>query len=110
MLRGFGQATPLGLATFFYATSTLAGALVPVPGGLGVTEASLLEQMQAIGHVAPAASTGAMILVRFATLWLAVLVGFVALGDPFCLGGTGLVGPDHSPGRSGDSAQEYQYH
>jgi uncharacterized protein (TIRG00374 family) len=79
VLRGFGQATPLGLATFFYATSTLAGALVPVPGGLGVTEASLLEQMQAIGHVAPAASTGAMILVRFATLWFAVLVGFVAL-------------------------------
>ena len=79
ILRGFGQFIPLGLATFFYATSTLAGALVQVPGGLGVTEASLLEQMQEIGHVAPAASTGAMILVRFATLWFAVLVGFAAL-------------------------------
>jgi uncharacterized protein (TIRG00374 family) len=79
VLRGFGQVTPVGLSTFFYATSTLAGALVPVPGGLGVTEASLLEQMQRLGHVAPAASTGAMILVRFATLWFAVLVGFVAL-------------------------------
>jgi uncharacterized membrane protein YbhN (UPF0104 family) len=68
----------LGLATFFYATSTLAGALVPVPGGLGVTEASLQGQME-LGHVTPAASTAAMILVRFATLWFAVFVGFASL-------------------------------
>jgi uncharacterized protein (TIRG00374 family) len=79
VLHGFGQSTPLGLSTFFYATSTLAGALVPVPGGLGVTETSLQEQMQALGHVSPTVSTGAMILVRFATLWFAVLVGFGAL-------------------------------
>ena len=79
ILHGFGQPTGLGLSTFFYSTSTLAGALVPVPGGLGVTETSLLEQMQALGHVPPAVSTGAMILVRFATLWFAVLVGFAAL-------------------------------
>jgi uncharacterized protein (TIRG00374 family) len=79
ILRGLGQATGFGLATFFYATSTLAGALVPVPGGLGVTETSLQGQMQELGHVAPATSTAAMILVRFATLWFAVLVGFVAL-------------------------------
>lgn len=78
ILRGLDQSTGLGLATFFYATSTLAGALVPVPGGLGVTEASLQGQME-MGHVSPAASTAAMILVRFATLWFAVLVGFVAL-------------------------------
>jgi uncharacterized protein (TIRG00374 family) len=79
LLRGLGQPTSLELATFFYATSTLAGALVPVPGGLGVTETSLQGQMQEIGHVSPVASTAAMILVRFATLWFAVLVGFVAL-------------------------------
>lgn len=92
ILRGFGQSTSLGLSTFFYATSTLAGALVPVPGGLGVTETSLLEQMQEIGHVPPATSTGAMILVRFATLWFAVLVGFAALSllkrrHPYLLAG-----------------------
>jgi glycosyltransferase 2 family protein len=92
VLRGFGQSTSLRLSTFFYATSTLAGALVPVPGGLGVTETSLQEQMQALGHVAPTVSTGAMILVRFATLWFAVLVGFGALSllkrrHPYLLGG-----------------------
>jgi len=79
ILRGLGQSTGFGLATFFYATSTLAGALVPVPGGLGVTETTLREQMHGLGHVPPAASTAAMILVRFATLWFAVLVGFGAL-------------------------------
>jgi uncharacterized protein (TIRG00374 family) len=101
VLRGFGQSTPLGLATFFYATSTLAGALVPVPGGLGVTETSLQEQMQALGHVAPAVSTGAMILVRFATLWFAVLVGFGALSllkrrHPYLLGSAAQEAPEAS--------------
>jgi uncharacterized protein (TIRG00374 family) len=79
ILRGLGQPTGFGLAMFFYATSTLAGALVPVPGGLGVTETFLQGQLRELGHVTPEASTAAMILVRFATLWFAVLVGFSAL-------------------------------
>jgi uncharacterized protein (TIRG00374 family) len=79
ILHGFGQDTGLGLSTFFYATSTLAGALVPVPGGLGVTETSLQGQLQELGHVAATTATASMILVRFATLWFAVLVGFVSL-------------------------------
>jgi uncharacterized protein (TIRG00374 family) len=79
ILRGLGQTTKFEVAMFFYATSTLAGALVPVPGGLGVTESSLQGQMHELGHVAPATSTAAMILVRFATLWFAVLVGFSSL-------------------------------
>lgn len=99
VLRGFGQSTTLRLATFFYATSTLAGALVPVPGGLGITETSLQEQMQTLGHVAPTVSTGAMILVRFATLWFAVLVGFGALSllkrrHPYLLGSAAVVSPE----------------
>jgi uncharacterized protein (TIRG00374 family) len=106
VLRGFGQSTPLGLATFFYATSTLAGALVPVPGGLGVTETSLQQQMQALGHVPPTVSTGAMILVRFATLWFAVLVGFGALSllkrrHPYLLGS----GAEETPGASAVAGQ-----
>ena len=76
ILRGFGETTSVPLCIFFYATSTLAGALVPVPGGLGVTEGALQEQMTALGHVDKGTSTAAMILVRFATLWFAVLVGF----------------------------------
>jgi glycosyltransferase 2 family protein len=79
ILRGFGQTKSTPLATFFYATSTLVGAIVPVPGGLGVTESSLMGQMTELGHVDRGIATAAMILVRFATLWFAVLIGFVAL-------------------------------
>ncbi len=79
ILGGFGETTSVPLCTFFYATSTLVGAIVPVPGGLGVTEGSLMAQMTQIGHVAENNATAAMILVRFATLWFAVVVGFVAL-------------------------------
>jgi uncharacterized protein (TIRG00374 family) len=79
ILRGFGETTSVPLCVFFYATSTLAGALVPVPGGLGVTEGALQQQMHELGHVGAGTSTAAMMLVRFATLWFAVLVGFVAL-------------------------------
>ena len=79
ILRGFGEAPSIALTAFFYATATLAGALVPVPGGLGVTDKLLEEQMARLGGVSPVAATGAMLLVRFATLWFAVAVGFVAL-------------------------------
>ena len=79
ILRGFGETTSVTLCVFFYATSTLAGALVPVPGGLGVTESALQGQMTELGHVSASTSAAAMILVRFATLWFAVLVGFVSL-------------------------------
>ncbi len=79
ILGGFGQSTSIPLATFFYATSTLVGAIVPVPGGLGITEGALMSQMTQIGHVEKGIATAAMILVRFATLWFAVLVGFIAL-------------------------------
>lgn len=80
LLQGFGQDTKASVAMFFYATSTLAGALVPVPGGLGVAETILQGGLSELGGVPLAAATGAMLLSRFATLWWAVLVGFAALG------------------------------
>jgi len=80
ILQGFGQTTALPLAAFFYATATLAGALIPLPGGLGVTDKLLEEQLVHLGGVATGAATAAMLLIRFATLWFAVGVGFVALG------------------------------
>ena len=84
ILKGFSGpeagAPSLTLTAFFYATATLAGALIPVPGGLGVTDGLLQEQMSRLGGVDPGIATAAMLLVRFATLWFAVAVGFAALG------------------------------
>lgn len=79
ILYGFHQSPSVLGASFFYATSTLAGALIPVPGGLGVTETVMNTLMRQLGSVEAASATGAMLLVRFATLWFAVIVGFVAL-------------------------------
>lgn len=80
LLQGFGATPGLALSVFFYATATLAGAVVPVPGGLGVTEATIHEQLVRLGGVEAGTAAAAMILIRFATLWWAVLVGFAALG------------------------------
>ena len=80
LLVGFGVSAPVPLVVFFYSTATLAGAVIPVPGGLGVAETMIQEQLVQLGGVAPGTATAAMILVRFATLWWAVLVGFMALG------------------------------
>lgn len=80
ILRAFGEPVSTVQAAFFYATSTLAGALVPVPGGLGVTDGLLQQQMVHLANVSQGAATTSMLLIRIATLWWAVLVGFVALG------------------------------
>jgi glycosyltransferase 2 family protein len=79
LLRGFGCPVEPTLAIFFYSTATLAGAIVPVPGGLGVAEALIQEQLVHLGGVAEGPATASMILIRFATLWWAVVVGFAAL-------------------------------
>jgi len=79
VLQGFRASAPLLLSVFFYETASLAGALIPVPGGLGVVETMLREQLVRLGGVAAGIATSSMILVRFATLWWAVAVGFGAL-------------------------------
>ncbi len=79
LLSGFGESVPWTLSVFFYSTATLAGALIPVPGGLGLVEGMLREALLHLGGVEQGVATAAMILVRLATLWWAVLVGFVAL-------------------------------
>jgi uncharacterized membrane protein YbhN (UPF0104 family) len=79
LVRGFGAYVPLAAAVFFYSTASLAGALIPVPGGLGVAETLIKEQLARLGGVSAGDATASMILVRFATLWWAVLIGFLAL-------------------------------
>jgi uncharacterized membrane protein YbhN (UPF0104 family) len=80
LIGGFGHHPALSFSVFFYATATLAGALVPVPGGLGVTEAVIHEQLVHFAGMPDNVATACMLLIRLATLWWAVLVGFVALG------------------------------
>ena len=80
--RGFpGVQIDLVGATFAYSASTLVGALAMMPGGLGVTEvgmATLLGELGG-GTISASVASATTILVRLATLWLAVVVGVIAL-------------------------------
>jgi glycosyltransferase 2 family protein len=81
IVGGFsGTDVSLGLAILIYATTTVAGALSFLPGGLLVTEAGmtllLVEASRGVDQPTAAAAT---ILTRLATLWFAVAIGVVAL-------------------------------
>jgi len=80
ILGGYHEAITPALALFFYSTATLAGALVPVPGGLGIAETLIQSQLVELAGVSVGTATASMLMIRFATLWWAVIVGFVALG------------------------------
>jgi uncharacterized membrane protein YbhN (UPF0104 family) len=81
VIRGFaGAQASVGLATFIYATMTIAGALSFLPGGLGVTEAGMTALLvELAGGVDKATAFAATFVVRLCTLWFAVAVGLVAL-------------------------------
>jgi uncharacterized protein (TIRG00374 family) len=69
-------------ATFILALSSLAGGASMLPGGLGVTDATvagmliLLIDDPSMNRTVAAAAT---LIIRFATLWFAVLIGAIAL-------------------------------
>jgi len=66
-------------ATFFYAATTVAGALSFLPGGLGVTEAGMLALLVRWAGVAKGQAAAATFITRAATLWFAVALGLPAL-------------------------------
>jgi uncharacterized membrane protein YbhN (UPF0104 family) len=78
ILDGLGVVVPLRVATFVYAFASLAGAVSMLPGGLGVAEGSLTGLLAGVGTPLPEAAA-ATLLVRGATLWLAVALGVVTL-------------------------------
>lgn len=78
ILLGLGVETSLRVPTFIYAFASLAGAVSMLPGGLGVAEASLTGLLVAFGVPLPEA-VAATLLIRAATLWLAVALGVATL-------------------------------
>lgn len=72
----------MSLATglFVFSLSTILGALSFLPGGLGVSEGSMLGMLVAFQVFATnAPAVLATYLIRFTTLWFAVLLGGLAL-------------------------------
>ena len=92
ILDGLGAPIPLRAATFLYAFASLAGAVSMLPGGLGVAEGSLTGLLVGLGARLPDAAA-ATLLVRAATLWLAVSLGLVTLLAAFRGGSTVMERP-----------------
>jgi uncharacterized protein (TIRG00374 family) len=74
ILRGFDLPTDLLQANFVYCFSTLIGALLMLPGGIGGTEAGMIGLLQFLG-IPYASGLPSVILIRVCTLWFAILVG-----------------------------------
>jgi uncharacterized membrane protein YbhN (UPF0104 family) len=82
VVREYAPEAGLLPAIFNYTGSTFLGALSMLPGGLGAAEGSLSALLHSQGlDTSDAAS--ATLIIRGATLWFAVLLGFLAL--PFVL-------------------------
>ncbi len=76
---GFDKLSVLA-AVSIYAISTIVGALTFLPGGIGLTEASMAGLLVAVGMNGADASA-ATLITRIATLWFGVAVGWIALAS-----------------------------
>ncbi len=79
IVRGFGVALGWLESTFIYSAPTILGAVALLPGGVGVTEASMTGLLESLGSMDRPEAIGTTLLVRIATLWWAVLLGVGAL-------------------------------
>jgi uncharacterized protein (TIRG00374 family) len=81
VLLGFGAPAAgetLLVAVFIFCISTVIGAAVAMPGGLGGVEGSLVALSVQILALTTAEATAAALLIRFCTLWFGVLIGVVS--------------------------------
>jgi uncharacterized membrane protein YbhN (UPF0104 family) len=76
VLRALAAPLPLQDATWIYALATALGNATFLPGGLGSTEATLIGLLLGLG-LGRSVSLPATILIRAATLWLAVATGLL---------------------------------
>jgi len=74
---GFTSFAPL-TAVSVYAISTLVGALTFLPGGIGLTEASMAGILIAAG-MQPGDASAATVITRVATLWWGVGIGWLVM-------------------------------
>ncbi|HAJ35059.1 MAG TPA: TIGR00374 family protein [Chloroflexi bacterium] len=81
VLIGFGAALnwqTLFMAVFIFNISTVIGAVVALPGGLGGFEGSAVFWVVRLFGMSTATATAAALVIRFCTLWLGVGIGFIS--------------------------------
>jgi uncharacterized protein (TIRG00374 family) len=107
VLVGFGAPASwdtLLKAVFIFNISTVIGALLALPGGLGGVEGSMVIQSRRLLGMTTAAATAAALLTRFVTLWMGVGIGVVS----FLLWNDLLAGSEEAAAEkaAGDAAAE----
>ncbi len=70
----------LSNAIFILAFSTIIGAVTALPGGLGAAEASIAGMLTLLVGMEASQAASATLLIRLATLWFGVFLGFVTWG------------------------------
>ena len=81
VIWGFtGTVPPLSVSLLLWSATTLIGALLLTPGGLGATEGSLaVLAPRLIGGLTTSAALASTFVIRAATLWFGEVVGALAL-------------------------------
>jgi uncharacterized protein (TIRG00374 family) len=83
VINSFGIANLIHIdifvATFIYGFATIAGAVTMLPGGLGVTDASIPFLLILLKGIPKNIAVASSLIIRIATLWFAVMVGIVSI-------------------------------
>jgi uncharacterized protein (TIRG00374 family) len=80
ILVGLGESPEIGtlsIAIFVLSFSTVIGAVTALPGGLLTTDASIVGMLVLLLGMDTNTAAAATLLIRFATLWFGVGIGFV---------------------------------
>jgi uncharacterized membrane protein YbhN (UPF0104 family) len=77
MVPGSRPAAPIGALLVAFMLAAAAGSLVPVPAGLGSTEAALIAVLLSV-HVPAAHAVTEVLIFRLITFWLPAVVGLFA--------------------------------
>jgi uncharacterized membrane protein YbhN (UPF0104 family) len=70
-------ASTLSIAIFVLSFSTVIGAVTALPGGLLATDASIIGMLVLLLDMDTNTAAAATLLIRFATLWFGVGLGFI---------------------------------
>lgn len=77
--HALGQPITLEACYFIYSVGTILGAISFLPGGLGLTEASIAGLLTQFVGMSRAYAISATLIIRFCTLWFAVVLGGVVI-------------------------------
>lgn len=78
ILQSFSIEVSISETTFIYAFSTIVGALSMLPGGLGLTEGSMVYFLNKLPGATTSLAVSVTFIIRLVTLWFAVFVGVVS--------------------------------